>query len=88
MGDEGSAMGAGEALVHAVDRIIEPVQAIHQQVAHKWLRRTDPLSRPVRFGHNAVSGLVYGALELHHRAGAIDPAQIADMAVASLASTA
>ena len=36
---------------------------------------------------SVVSGLVYGALELHHRAGAIDPAQIADMTVASLATT-
>ena len=35
---------------------------------------------------SVVSGLVYGALELHHRAGAIDPAIFADMAVASLAA--
>ena len=35
---------------------------------------------------SVVSGLVYGALELHHRAGAIDPAVFADMAVASLAT--
>ena len=33
---------------------------------------------------SVVSGLVYGALELHHRAGATDPAVFADMAVASL----
>ena len=32
----------------------------------------------------AISGLVYGALELHHRGTRVDPAQIAALAVRAL----
>ncbi len=34
---------------------------------------------------SVVSGMVYGALEAHHRVGSTDPHQIADMTVAALA---
>ena len=62
-------MAAGHVLTQAVDRIIEPVQSIHRHVAQKWFRRTDPLSRPVRLGHDVVSGVVYGLIRVGSRVG-------------------
>jgi hypothetical protein len=37
---------------------------------------------------SAIAGLVYGALELHHRGTPVDPEQIATLAVRALASPA
>lgn len=54
----------GSVLAHAVVRLAEPVEAMHQVIAGGWFRKLAPVSRPVQLAHDTIASLVYGSIRV------------------------
>jgi len=70
-------MSMGSAITLAVERIIDPVEGMHQAIAGKWFSAVGPPGRPVRAVHDKTTHAVYQSV----RVGAAAVGGLLDVAV-------
>jgi pimeloyl-ACP methyl ester carboxylesterase len=57
-------MSLGSALALATERIVAPVEGMHRAISGRWFTVFDPIARPARWVHHAISDVVYGSIRL------------------------
>ena len=57
-------MTTGRAIALVVERLVEPVEAMHRVIASRSFGMVGPAGRPVRTIHNTVAGAVYASIRI------------------------
>ncbi len=65
-------MSFGTAISLATERVIKPIEGMHQAIANQWFRRLGPGAEPVRIVHDSVLSIAYATIRIANvSAGAI-----------------
>jgi len=64
-------LSLGSAVTIALERLVAPVEEMHQAISSGWFGVLGPIGSPVRLAHDTVSSLVYNSVRVGARAAGL-----------------